>query len=160
FAFEFVLNVLRDRHPFYAYEELKRRHNARKGSKRPSLRLMKLLFRISSRLDLKYLSVIGNLDPLLTDALTLPSSQATIDNTVIPSLTVVASDTSASDSEIAEAILNNLNRGGSAILFGHNQIAQHIYEQMPHGIMFHNGSEPTIIVGQKHLPKQQFLVLY
>ncbi|MDE7397617.1 MAG: hypothetical protein K2M98_07820, partial [Muribaculum sp.] len=26
FAFEFVLNVLRDRHPFYAYEELKRRY--------------------------------------------------------------------------------------------------------------------------------------
>ncbi len=160
FAFEFVLNVLRDRHPFYAYEELERRHKVRNGSERPSLQQMKLLFRISSRLDLKYISVIGNPDTLLIDSLTMPSSQTTIDNTALSSLTIVASNTEMSDTEITDAILNNLNHGGSIILFGHNHMVQHIYEHMSHGILFHNGSEPTIIVGQKHLPRQQFLVLY
>lgn len=162
FAFEFILNVLRDRHPFYAYDTIRELRNQTPRGLRPPQWLARLMFRISSRLDYRPIVVLGDLDPVLTRTLTLPSSRMSI--TANPSeakaLYVIADNYTSQPPALARLITDIVTDEGSAIVMGHIEAIRMLTTLLPHGMVFTDNRHLSVIVGYRHLPVKKYLTRF
>lgn len=158
FAFEFALNVMRDRYPFYAYAQLKSDFDRTARAGRPSRSLVKLMFRISARLCLQTIDLRGNLHPLLIKAVKAPHSSVAM-HTAGKRLIVVAADCQPDNLLIDDIVANN-TLGGSTVIINNKTILPALDGRLDHGATFDAQHGVAVIVGHRHLPLQHFLVRY
>lgn len=145
FAFRFITEVLRQKHPYYGYADISRDERVR------------LLFRLVVALRPETVRVMADCGTLFTKAATRACSATVQTETGIADLLIVDDlDTTP------EAYLDMLAQGRTHALIvnADDKLVKRLSETLPHGMIFDNCRGTIVITAYSHLPRQDFEVKF
>lgn len=156
FAYDFITRTLRERLPYYGYDDIDAARGCAWSEPLLPARRLRLLFRILARFNPPVVAVVGEpADTVLTATFTAVRHDIKItDDPHDADFIIVNGDTDFSiDSEKVVVVFPDTRRAGSAAL-------ENIWRQISRGMRFDNGCGFSIIVADPKLPRQQFDVRF
>ena len=156
FAYDFITLTLRERLPYYGYDDIAAAVASSDAQPSISEHRLRLIFRIAVRFNPSSVAIVGDkVDPALTATLKAVRQDVTItDQADEVDFIIVNGATSLNlCSEKAVMLFPDTRRAGFDTL-------DRVWRQVGRGMRFDNGRGFSIIVADPKLPRQQFDVLY
>lgn len=156
FAYDFITRTLRERLPYYGYDDIDAAVASSATQPPLSARRLRLIFRIAVRFNPASVAILGDSgESSLTTTLKAVRQNIEItDRTDDADFIIINGDTQFSlDKESTVILLPDTRRAGSDTL-------ERVWQQVGRGMRFDNGCGFSIIVADPKLPRQQFDVRY
>lgn len=156
FAFDFITRTLRERLPYYGYDDIDAAVASSAARQSLSERCLRLIFRIAVRFNPSSVAILGDSDMSALTA-TLKAVRHDIKITERPDdadFIIVCDDSQLSlDKESTVILFPDARRAGSDTI-------ERVWQQVGRGMRFDNGRGFSIIVADPKLPRQQFDVRF
>ena len=156
FAFDFITRTLRERLPYYGYDDIDAAVASSAAPPEISERCLRLVFRIAVRFNPASVAILGNRgDSALTAALKTVRQDIAITEQADEADFIIVNGPAALSlcKEKTVILFPDTRRTGSDTL-------DRVWQQVGRGMRFDNGRGFSIIVADPKLPRQQFDVRF